>query len=354
MTIQDPEPAAPLGTTTGVNQRIRIARESSGLTQAQAAELSGVAKTDLARVESGTAPPSHGLVDRLSRLFGIAGDWLSGGASAAVPHLAAGFEDGLLDRAVRAHIAWRRRLVEVIQGPAGVPFPADESCCCDFGVWLDGQAAQLGRHPLFPELAAEHRHLHDLVASALRARAFGQVQQARDSVLSGSVFDSSVRLIGLINRMRHHTRPSSSEIAAQFPTWKSRYLIGHPELDAQHQELFRRTADIHMAVVRGEGWIAIRPLVEFLVGYAEVHFRLEESVWCQAGCPGLDDHVAQHRQLAEAVAQVSRRLEAGEDLPLLDVCWFLSDWLRDHIITQDLPCAAALRAAGMVGDPAPG
>lgn len=330
----------PSGNVSGVYQRLRRAREETGLTQAQVAEFVGVPRNGLAELESGKAPPEQGLLVRLASLLGVDANWLTGRGSRVVrPQLS--IETGTIDRAMRAHVGWRSALLaDLDSGRTPDPRTVQDAAGCDFGRWLDENRSVLERHPLFAELVATHAETHRTAAAAAELAVARRGDRARESLRSGEAFWASVHLVSLLNRMRpNHADSGNLDGERTFPVWSQRYALGHPVIDDQHQELFRRTADIHMAVIRGEGGPAIGRMIGFLVEYAQSHFLAEEAILRAAGCPDLDRHIQRHRALSETVGQLDRRLDAGEDVALLEVCWFLADWLSDHIISEDLPNA---------------
>lgn len=338
------------GASSGVYQRLRRAREETGLTQSQVAEFTGLPRSSLAEIEAGAKPAEGGIISRIALLLGVDPAWLSGHGKRVARHRI-DIETGLIDRAVRAHLLWRATILADLDARRvpGTPL-IDDEVNCDLGRWLAGNDAMLRRHPLHAELLEAHRDAHRtgrLLRTVARAQRF---EEAAEMMRSGEPFRASLRLVSLLNRLRpDHADSGRLDGERSFPVWSSRYVMGHPLIDAQHEELFHRTADIHMAVLRREGDAAIRRMIGFLVEYAERHFRAEEALMELAGCPGLDHHRQRHRALAATVAHLDRRLQASEDVPLLELCWFLADWLSDHIISEDLPNAAAVRAAVAAG-----
>jgi len=123
----------PSGNVSGVYQRLRRAREETGLTQAQVAEFVGVPRNGLAELESGKAPPEQGLLVRLASLLGVDANWLTGRGSRVVrPQLS--IETGTIDRAMRAHVGWRSALLaDLDSGRTPDPSAVQDATGCDFG-----------------------------------------------------------------------------------------------------------------------------------------------------------------------------------------------------------------------------
>ena len=64
--------------------------------------------------------------------------------------------------------------------------------------------------------------------------------------------------------------------------WSPALAVGVPEIDAQHQELFRR-AERLITALRGGDRAEVTPLVRYLTDYAVEHFAAEERFMREIG-----------------------------------------------------------------------
>jgi hemerythrin len=114
--------------------------------------------------------------------------------------------------------------------------------------------------------------------------------------------------------------------------WSPALAVGVPEVDAQHQELFRRAERLILALRAGDRR-EVAPLVRYLTAYAVEHFAAEERFMREVGYPDLEAHRAQHeafrRDFAEMVADYERK--GATPLVALTIHNWLSDWLRRHV-----------------------
>ncbi len=114
--------------------------------------------------------------------------------------------------------------------------------------------------------------------------------------------------------------------------WSPGLAVGVPEIDAQHQELFRRAERLITALRAGDrGEVA--PLVRYLGDYVVAHFSAEERYMREIGYPGLEGHRAAHDAFREDFAEMVATYERKGPTPLvaLDIHNWLSDWLRRHV-----------------------
>jgi hemerythrin len=119
--------------------------------------------------------------------------------------------------------------------------------------------------------------------------------------------------------------------------WTPALSVGVPEIDAQHQELFRRAARL-IAALRAGDPTEVGPLVSYLTEYVVTHFEAEESVMRAREYPGFATHRAAHeafkRDFAALVADYERK--GATPLVALTLHNWLSDWLRRHLGGEDL------------------
>ena len=80
--------------------------------------------------------------------------------------------------------------------------------------------------------------------------------------------------------------------------WSPSLAIGVEEIDAQHEELFRRAERLVRALRTGDR-AGVDALFTYLAGYAEKHFLVEERLMEGAGYPGLAAHRAAHARFRD-------------------------------------------------------
>jgi len=197
------------------------------------------------------------------------------------------------------------------------------------------------------------------VAAKGIAEAIGNVASAVRAGSSGAmtVHDLSAKLdghaddLGRLSGMAPGAKGGSATrvaVGAATLTWNTRFATGHPEIDAQHQELFLKVAALHTAMREGKGRQLIGELFEFLAAYTAEHFTSEEGIMRQAGYPELSQHQRLHRELLSQVGAVKRRFDAGEPLKTMEVSDFLADWLTTHILGDDHAYVPALKSAKII------
>jgi hemerythrin len=114
--------------------------------------------------------------------------------------------------------------------------------------------------------------------------------------------------------------------------WSPSLAVGVPEIDAQHQELFRRAERLVTALRAGDR-AEVAPLVRYLTEYVVEHFSAEERYMREIGYPGLEGHRIAHESFREEFDALLADYERKGATPLVALTMhnWLSDWLRRHV-----------------------
>jgi len=127
--------------------------------------------------------------------------------------------------------------------------------------------------------------------------------------------------------------------------WTDRMAVGHPVIDAQHRELFRRFDDLIEACREARGKERIVALLGFLDSYVATHFREEERLMERYGYPGTDEHKGEHRHFTERLDALKVDLsEKGISSELvISTNQVLLNWIIQHIKSIDVRLGAFLK-----------
>ena len=119
-------------------------------------------------------------------------------------------------------------------------------------------------------------------------------------------------------------------------TWKAEYSVNNPELDKHHIRLFEILNTAYENVMKSHGDDCCFPDIEELSAYTTYHFETEEQFMEQQRFPGIEAHVAEHRQFASNIERLKadyykgHRVEAAQELIVL-----LGQWLIHHVLMED-------------------
>lgn len=126
-------------------------------------------------------------------------------------------------------------------------------------------------------------------------------------------------------------------VAANFVqlVWHKSYESGNGVIDREHQGLFDDANELLAAIlsVRPADEVAI--LVDTLIRDVARHFQDEEAILVAAGYPGVAEHTAIHRELADSATMLAGRFHAGT-LGIGELFNFLAhDVVANHMLGAD-------------------
>jgi hemerythrin-like metal-binding protein len=120
--------------------------------------------------------------------------------------------------------------------------------------------------------------------------------------------------------------------------WTEDMSVGLSMLDADHRvliDLINRLDSVAGATDARED--VVRRVIDALVLYASFHFEREEKVMAACGFPGMDPHMEEHAAFFRHVnglrGQIGKTALAALHDDLLE---YLRNWLRHHILIQDM------------------
>lgn len=115
--------------------------------------------------------------------------------------------------------------------------------------------------------------------------------------------------------------------------WKTNCLIGIPEIDEQHRQLFDCIDRLENAKDEHQRELAVFYVIDELKDHARINFAVEEIVMRLFDYPGLEAHVAEHREFTARLEALGK-IELNHDVHA-EAGSFLRGWLTHHILVSD-------------------
>jgi hemerythrin len=125
--------------------------------------------------------------------------------------------------------------------------------------------------------------------------------------------------------------------------WNEAHAVHVPEVDEEHQQLFRLCDDLQRAMMVGAASSEVQSIVDDLVIHTAQHLSHEEREMRAAGYPLYAWHRRQHHTARSRIRVLERRMRRGDRDAALELLDFLSGWLNDHIRLADRMLGAYLR-----------
>ena len=118
--------------------------------------------------------------------------------------------------------------------------------------------------------------------------------------------------------------------------WSPEFSIGLPEIDAQHQELFKRLNALTEATDAGNKQEIVR-LLDFLDTYVVQHFKDEEAAMDELRFPYVAMHKAAHASFVAELKSIEAEFSATGATAWLATRLegAVTDWLKKHLLNMD-------------------
>ena len=155
-----------------------------------------------------------------------------------------------------------------------------------------------------------------------------------------------------------------SQSINQLIQWGDHLSVGHPEIDAQHKEIYDFGAEIYESWRDGVRLGELRIAAENLMRLLRAHFLYEERLLAGIGYSDLKQHVAEHRSMLKELQDMRDHFDTlsdDDDSPggsVLSPNWtvmrFILGFSLGHVMTSDMSYCQSLMASGKAAAPAQG
>jgi hemerythrin-like metal-binding protein len=119
-----------------------------------------------------------------------------------------------------------------------------------------------------------------------------------------------------------------------------------PEIDEDHQAIFRLADELFQALAAGALLSAVEPGLRDLIAQTASHFSREERLMRSMRYPSYAWHKGQHDTVRAKVARLERSLQRADRETVLAALDFLTAWLQTHTAVSDRMMGAFLRTQG--------
>jgi len=108
------------------------------------------------------------------------------------------------------------------------------------------------------------------------------------------------------------------------------------DMDADHSKIIAYCNDIHNKVANGAKQEQTLPILKDLATFTAHHFAEEEALMQRHSYPEYSQQKKAHTTLLAQVSKVIEDIESGSHVNMIEVVVFLTDWLKGHILGEDL------------------
>ena len=138
---------------------------------------------------------------------------------------------------------------------------------------------------------------------------------------------------------------------AELIRFGDRLFIEDPEIEAQHQEIFKLGCNVYENWRGGGSLDVLRPAVEKLSNLIHTHFSFEERILSGIGYEDLRSHAAEHRRMRDELSIMNEQFnvitngEKAGSPSLLDPGWSIMQFVLGFSIGHVASCDMAYNQA---------
>jgi hemerythrin-like metal-binding protein len=123
--------------------------------------------------------------------------------------------------------------------------------------------------------------------------------------------------------------------------------VGVARIDKEHQGLIDLINLLNSEMAAGKGKDALDIVLTKLIAYTKSHFSYEESLLRLHAYPNLPTQNKEHVGFTQKVIEMQTNFKTGKSALGAPVLTFLSNWLVNHILKQDMAYKPFLAAKGV-------
>jgi len=123
--------------------------------------------------------------------------------------------------------------------------------------------------------------------------------------------------------------------------------VNHVEIDTQHKMMFSMFNVLVEAIRAGQTSKQLGLLFQELLEYTEMHFKTEEGLMEQCAYPGLARHRSEHKKVYMQANEFKENDENGKATLTVGIFIFLFDWMKNHILQEDMEFIQFLNQIGV-------
>lgn len=130
-------------------------------------------------------------------------------------------------------------------------------------------------------------------------------------------------------------------------SWKNDFSVGITEMDNQHKKLLamiNRLIEEQKALTDP---VTIGELLTEMTDYAQEHFRAEEFLLAEYGYDKKAEHEGLHQSFIDKTISFYSATDIGPNILSNALLDYLSSWLLDHILKEDMRYKDFLRSKGL-------
>ncbi|MDA3909265.1 MAG: bacteriohemerythrin [Sulfurimonas sp.] len=130
--------------------------------------------------------------------------------------------------------------------------------------------------------------------------------------------------------------------------WNEGLNLGIKTIDDDHKKILHVIGKLSEAINNNENQHVIETIFQELQACTKEHFKREETYLQDCKCTKLEDHKEKHRAFYNKLSKLKLKAISSKDyITSQEITIYLTEWLLNHVIEEDIPTIALLKKCGM-------
>lgn len=160
-------------------------------------------------------------------------------------------------------------------------------------------------------------------------------------------FHAGENLTGLADSITKQASGFTSERMKEYMPWSSRFELGVKMFDDQHKKLIALINKLYNAMSENRSSEVMLDILNELVEYTVYHFDSEEEMFRKFGYEREKEHIKIHQNLKNTAVELKEKILAEEAVIGFNVISFLEDWVKNHILIEDMKYVDFFKSKGL-------
>jgi methyl-accepting chemotaxis protein len=125
--------------------------------------------------------------------------------------------------------------------------------------------------------------------------------------------------------------------------WSKKFFTGIEEIDYEHYKIVNYVNELYQKVLTNASSSELATILMELAEFTTNHFKHEEELMLKHKYPKIKEHFPKHAKLLNDIGQFVKKLQANDAKIDNSLITFLTDWLENHILKEDMQYAPYLK-----------
>jgi hemerythrin len=163
------------------------------------------------------------------------------------------------------------------------------------------------------------------------------------SAEASAILQKESRSFGLVQNIMDLFSSPKKDYVKSVVSWRTRYSMNIESIDDQHKEIFVIINNYINSILKGNGKVKTKYILDELIQACRDHFKHEEKIMHQNEYPGLYSHKHTHKNFISELYEIRNKIENDPFPVSISTGDFIRKWTVNHILASDKAYSTFMR-----------